>query len=142
VTILTRSLVSAAVVLLAVGCSSAPPPATDAVVTTVNKRPGCIVATDDAVVLITATLIGDAKKIGETYAIEENNRRYIGANIYDAAGKSLSTGDIWILESNKVYALSSGARSHSSGADGRELPDKPSAGTGNSRFVAECAHPS
>jgi hypothetical protein len=141
VTTLTRSLVSAAVVLLAVGCSSAPPPAPAAAVTTVNSRPGCIPAPAEPELLITPTLIGDAKKIREIYMIEENNRRYIGANIYDGAGKELSTGDVWILEGTKVYALSSGARSNSSGADARELPDKPSSGTGNSRFVAECARP-
>jgi len=140
VTPTARSVVFVVAVLLSVGCGSAPPPAAEAP-TTIAGRPGCNAASADAVTAITATLIGDAKRIGEAFVIEENERRYIGANTYDAAGKPLSAADVWIIERNKVYALSSGARTHSNAADGRELPDKPVAGVGPGRFVSECVRP-
>jgi hypothetical protein len=140
VPITIRSVVLAAVMLLSVACASAPPPAPVAATTT-TARPGCNDALPEVVTAITSTLIGDAKKIGKAFMLEENNRQYVGANVYDAAGKELSTGDVWIIEKGKVYSLSTGARTHSNAADGRELPDKPSAGVGLGRFVAGCAHP-
>jgi hypothetical protein len=141
VNVAIRSAALTALVFLAAACSSEPPPAATAV-TTANARPGCIVAPSDAVLTITTALTGDAKKVGETFGIEEGKRRYIGGNIYDGAGKSLSTGDVWIIEENKLYALSAGARSNTKAPDGRELPDKPASGVGNARFVSECARPS
>jgi hypothetical protein len=89
--------------------------------------PGCTPADPGDVERITAGL-KRGSALGETFVAAVGARKWINGNVYDG-NRRLSSADVWIAEANgTVYALSGGARDLTTFADGRKLPDRPSAG--------------
>lgn len=105
--------------------ASAPTTQPAPVTTVAFVPPGCTPATADDVQAITADLPA-GQRLGEAFTTTTGARRWINANIYDAAGRRLSSADVWIIDNGKIWGLSSDARRSS--PDGRRLPGNPSAG--------------
>lgn len=89
-----------------------------------EPTPGCTPADQADIDAITAGLTGGATRIAEAYQVTgADGIRYIGANIYDAAGDKLSSADVWAFDGTDAYSLSGSARNDYSTRlpDGRDL---------------------
>lgn len=107
--------------------------------TTATPPGGCTPAPSDAVDVVASGLIGDAAQLDDTFVTAESDRAYFTANIFDVSGQRVSSADTWIIDSGTVYALSGSANEYSSFPDGRDLPDRPSAGNPVPRALQGCA---
>jgi hypothetical protein len=84
--------------------------------------PNCDRADDDDITTIEAALrSGDAHRLGEAFVLPAGQYRYVGANIYDAAGARSMSSAVWVFDGPTPYALSGSARRSAALANGRDL---------------------
>lgn len=143
---MNRNLIIAAATLvlaLALGACAAPSETSSTTQSTEPAviAPGCTRADPIDAAAITAGL-QSGHTLGEAFVAAIGARRWVNANVYDATGRRASSADVWIIEPTGVYAISGSASKLSTFADGRRLPDRPSAGDDIAyRLQTDCVIP-
>jgi hypothetical protein len=87
---------------------------------------GCTPANPADIEAITANLAAAGNQLIDAFTVSENTYRFVMANVDDASGGRITSGDLWLFDQGgQLYAVSSGARDNSVLPDGSVLPGNP-----------------
>lgn len=98
--------------------TTAPSSTTAAASEPVTMPTWCTPATPADVQTVEAALTGTGNKLTDAFVVEVGDYRYVVANVDDARGERLTSGDVWVVDPTPgplggLFAASGGARDYS-----------------------------